>query len=417
MQHNPNEPTGQDPNDPNAVNNTQNTGVPVNTNGPNETNTTTPPVNPDALALVIPPQPKPGPIPDTTQQQQSSSNTTPPPPPNQKTSSSTQQQQTSSNTPPQTNTTQNQQAPNTEQQQTNEKINASDFYDRLGVGKTATREQIKEAYKILSRKYHPDRNKSPNAQQEFRNVQEAYETLYNETKRAAYDKRKEYFENQQQRSNYFNQDRTYQYNQQQQQYQRQQEFAQQQRERYQQRQQQFNQRQRPNQQQGYNQSNYQQRFQQWYQYQQNQQKYQYQQPRYQQPRPNRGFNPYYGDAPAEKPPQSQRYKPESKESTQRNTSRPTQQRPRGENTTTDRAQHTKTTTERNKPTPASRPFPHRHAAQRSPLIDDKLLMVILAASMLYKLASQMNAANEKQLRKELAEILKLAFMQKTNSKN
>lgn len=61
------------------------------------------------------------------------------------------------------------------------------YYARLGVPRTATQEEIRAAYHQAARKFHPDTNKDSSATEVFLNIQEAYETLSNPTKRAAYD--------------------------------------------------------------------------------------------------------------------------------------------------------------------------------------------------------------------------------------
>ena len=66
-------------------------------------------------------------------------------------------------------------------------MNNTEFYDRLGVSKNASQDEIKKAYRKLSKKYHPDINKDPGAEEKYKEVQEAYETLSDEQKRAAYD--------------------------------------------------------------------------------------------------------------------------------------------------------------------------------------------------------------------------------------
>lgn len=62
-----------------------------------------------------------------------------------------------------------------------------DYYEILGLQKTAGREEIKQAYRTLSKKYHPDVNDANNASAMFRLVGEAYQTLYNDDKRKEYD--------------------------------------------------------------------------------------------------------------------------------------------------------------------------------------------------------------------------------------
>src|ERR1700709_808470 len=57
----------------------------------------------------------------------------------------------------------------------------------MGVARDATEAQIKQAYRKLARKYHPDVSKEKNAEERFKEVGEAYEVLKDPEKRAAYD--------------------------------------------------------------------------------------------------------------------------------------------------------------------------------------------------------------------------------------
>lgn len=62
-----------------------------------------------------------------------------------------------------------------------------DYYHVMGIKRDATQDQIKRAYRLLSRKFHPDVSKEPDAEARFKEMAEAYEVLKDPEKRAAYD--------------------------------------------------------------------------------------------------------------------------------------------------------------------------------------------------------------------------------------
>ena len=64
---------------------------------------------------------------------------------------------------------------------------SEDYYDILGVSRNATKDEIKRAYRKLALKYHPDRNKSKDAEEKFKKISEAYAVLSDDEKRKKYD--------------------------------------------------------------------------------------------------------------------------------------------------------------------------------------------------------------------------------------
>ena len=63
----------------------------------------------------------------------------------------------------------------------------ADYYDLLGVNRDADSDTLKRAYRNLARKYHPDINKEPGAEDRFKEIGKAYEVLGDPQKRARYD--------------------------------------------------------------------------------------------------------------------------------------------------------------------------------------------------------------------------------------
>ena len=62
-----------------------------------------------------------------------------------------------------------------------------DYYEVLGLSKGASEEEIKKAYRKMAKKYHPDINKEPGAEEKFKEINEAYEVLSDPQKKATYD--------------------------------------------------------------------------------------------------------------------------------------------------------------------------------------------------------------------------------------
>lgn len=66
-------------------------------------------------------------------------------------------------------------------------VSKRDYYEILGVAKSASEPEIKDAYRKLALEYHPDRNKSPEAEEKFKEISEAYAVLSDPDKRRQYD--------------------------------------------------------------------------------------------------------------------------------------------------------------------------------------------------------------------------------------
>jgi molecular chaperone DnaJ len=63
-----------------------------------------------------------------------------------------------------------------------------DYYESLGVGRSASSDELKNAYRQLAKQYHPDVNQEPGAEERFKEINEAYAVLSDQQRRAAYDR-------------------------------------------------------------------------------------------------------------------------------------------------------------------------------------------------------------------------------------
>ena len=66
-------------------------------------------------------------------------------------------------------------------------VKFEDYYKVLGVSRSATQEELQSAFRKLARKYHPDVSKEPDAEEQFKKINEAYEVLKDPETRRRYD--------------------------------------------------------------------------------------------------------------------------------------------------------------------------------------------------------------------------------------